>query len=274
MSGIKFDVRSAGVAVVSVIGAWLLVHATEFGNDPTSQFWYGVIGIALFIGSVVFLMQGYEKVGVAGADMIEEPRVAEFLFSSVKSAPMWLGIRLYLGYEWWNAGHHKWTGPAGWLKSGDVTQADGTVKAVLAGDSLKGYWMRAVGNPDADPPVAGLAKWDVYHSLLKHMLDNEWYKWFNWVVVIGEMAIGVGLILGALTAIAGFFGVALNMSFLLAGTTSSNPILLIVTMFLILAWRVAGWIGVDYILLPRLGVPWNPGPKAMHHPGGGSEHSS
>jgi thiosulfate dehydrogenase [quinone] large subunit len=92
--------------------------------------------------------------------------------------------------------------------------------------------------------------------------------------VIGEMAIGVGLILGALTGIAAFFGATLNMTFLLAGTVSSNPILLLITMILILAWRVAGWIGVDYILLPRLGVPWNPGTKAMHHPGGGSAQTS
>ena len=266
MNAIKFDQRTAGVAVAGFAGAWLLVKATDFDGNSSTQLWAGLAGIALFVAAAFVLMQGYRKVGVAGEDMIAEPRVAEFLFASVKSAPMWLGIRLYLGYEWWNAGHHKW-GAAGWTSSGEVANADGTMRAVAAGDSLKGFWSRAVLGPDGSAEgVDFLAKWDVYRGLLSWMMDNEMYRWFNWVIVIGEMAIGVGLILGALTGIAAFFGATLNMTFLLAGTVSSNPILLIITMFIILAWRVAGWIGIDRILLPKLGVPWNPGRKAMHHP--------
>jgi thiosulfate dehydrogenase [quinone] large subunit len=59
------------------------------------------------------------------------------------------------------------------------------------------------------------------------------------------------------------------MSFLLAGSASVNPILFTFAVGLILAWKVAGYYGVDRYLLPRLGVPWharvgvsraNPGP--------------
>jgi len=46
------------------------------------------------------------------------------------------------------------------------------------------------------------------------------------------------------------------MSFLLAGTVSTNPVLFLAAVFLILASKNAGYIGVDRFLLPALGTPW------------------
>jgi thiosulfate dehydrogenase [quinone] large subunit len=66
------------------------------------------------------------------------------------------------------------------------------------------------------------------------------------------------------TGIAAFLGAFLNMNFLLAGAVSVNPIMLLIQLFLILAWRVAGWIGLDRMLLPLLGVPWSPGDFFTH----------
>ena len=55
----------------------------------------------------------------------------------------------------------------------------------------------------------------------------------------------------------------MNMSFLLAGSTSVNPIMFAFTIGLILAWKVAGYYGLDRYLLPRLGVPWGaPRPRS------------
>jgi thiosulfate dehydrogenase [quinone] large subunit len=51
----------------------------------------------------------------------------------------------------------------------------------------------------------------------------------------------------------------MNMSFLLAGSASTNPVLFTMGIGLILAWRVAGYYGVDRYLLPNLGAPWRPG---------------
>jgi thiosulfate dehydrogenase [quinone] large subunit len=51
----------------------------------------------------------------------------------------------------------------------------------------------------------------------------------------------------------------MNLNYLLAGTVSTNPILLILQLFLILAWRVAGWYGLDRWALPSLGTPWQKG---------------
>jgi hypothetical protein len=70
--------------------------------------------------------------------------------------------------------------------------------------------------------------------------------------------VGVALVLGILTGIAAFFGVLMNANYLLAGTVSSNPVLIILGALIILAWRNAGWIGLDRFLLPALGTPWRP----------------
>ena len=34
---------------------------------------------------------------------------------------------------------------------------------------------------------------------------------------------------------------------------------IIISLVLIMAWRVAGWYGLDRIVLPKLGTPWQPG---------------
>ena len=51
-------------------------------------------------------------------------------------------------------------------------------------------------------------------------------------------------------------GLLMNMAFLLTGTTSTNPVLAILGVLLILAWKNADYIGLDYFLLPLLGTPW------------------
>jgi thiosulfate dehydrogenase [quinone] large subunit len=51
----------------------------------------------------------------------------------------------------------------------------------------------------------------------------------------------------------------MNMSFLLAGSGSTNPVMFTLAIGLILAWKVAGYYGLDRFLLPALGVPWHPG---------------
>jgi thiosulfate dehydrogenase [quinone] large subunit len=79
------------------------------------------------------------------------------------------------------------------------------------------------------------------------------------MVTFGEILVGIALILGLLTGIAAFFGGFMNASYLLAGTVSTNPFLFILATWLVLAWRVAGWWGLDRWALPLLGVPGAPG---------------
>ena len=57
----------------------------------------------------------------------------------------------------------------------------------------------------------------------------------------------------------------MNMSFLMAGTVSTNPVLFFAGILLILAWKNAGYLGIDRYLLPMLGTPWKqPSSKRRH----------
>jgi thiosulfate dehydrogenase [quinone] large subunit len=43
---------------------------------------------------------------------------------------------------------------------------------------------------------------------------------------------------------------------MMAGSASSNPMLFVVALGIILAWKISGYIGLDYFLLRKLGTPW------------------
>jgi thiosulfate dehydrogenase [quinone] large subunit len=66
----------------------------------------------------------------------------------------------------------------------------------------------------------------------------------------------LGLILGAFTGFAAFFGGMMNWNFIMAGSASTNGLLFAIATWLVLAWRNAGWIGLDRWLLPLVGTPW------------------
>lgn len=172
---------------------------------------------------------------------VSTPRIAQWLFADPRSAWLWLAVRLYVGWEWFNAGREKI-----WPESGSSWYTNG--------DALKGFWVNAVRVPEkGNPPI--VFGW--YRSFLQYMLDHDWYTWFAKVVATSEFIIGICLILGAFVGIAAFFGTLMNFNFMLAGTASTNPVLFGIAVFLVLAWRVAGQIGVDRFLLPVLRTPWN-----------------
>jgi uncharacterized membrane protein YphA (DoxX/SURF4 family) len=49
---------------------------------------------------------------------IEEPPIARMLFSDTRFGWLWLPLRLYLGYMWFEAGWHKFVDPK-WMGSGE-----------------------------------------------------------------------------------------------------------------------------------------------------------
>ncbi len=91
---------------------------------------------------------------------------------------------------------------------------------------------------------------------MQSLLDAQAYTWFAKVVVYGEVLVGIALILGAFTGVAAFFGAMMNWNFMMAGSASTNPVLFIIAVALIMAWKVAGHIGADFFLLRWIGTPW------------------
>jgi thiosulfate dehydrogenase [quinone] large subunit len=136
------------------------------------------------------------------------------------------------------------------------------------GTALRAYWERAAAIPETGrPPIA----FEWYRDFINTLLAGGHESWFSWVVMLGEVAVGLGLLFGALTGVAAFFGALMNMSFLLAGSASTNPVMFTLAIGLILAWRVAGWYGLDRYLLPRLGTPWRPGTLVSRPPRAGAQ---
>jgi len=201
----------------------------------------------------------------------DEPPIARRLFASTTFAWLWLILRLYLGWEWfvsgwgktfggnitwkfwdWGEDQYSLTGTAncGWIRSCVVNG-----QSVPRGSAVQNYAASAVQDSKGPHPDV-VYSW--YVSFLEWIRDHA-YKVFGPLVAIGELVIGVLLILGLLTGIAAFLGAVLNFSYIFAGTVGVNPLFILISLVLMFAWRVAGWYGLDRFVLPKLGTPWQPG---------------
>lgn len=169
--------------------------------------------------------------------IVQDPPWVQTLLNDHRFSVVWLILRVWLGYQWIDAALHKIDNPA-WVQTGEA---------------LKGFWSGIVVIPEAGRPAISF---DWYRNFIQMMLDAEVYTWFAKLVVYGELLIGIALILGIFTGIFAFLGAFTNWNFMMAGTASSNPMLFLVALGLILAWKIAGYFGVDYFLLPALGTPW------------------
>lgn len=227
-----------GLGVIAAALILLLVNPWYELPKEASPF----VTVAFWISSIALVVVLYRlaRSEPHSADVeIEGPGFVRFLFNNSRAGLVWLPIRLFLGFAWIEAGWHKLTG-GGWV--------DG-------GTALAGFWKAAIAQPEGGrPPIT----YDWYRDFINVLLQGHHETWFAWVVVFGELAIGVGLILGILTGVAAFFGAFMNMSFLLAGSASTNPVMFTLAIGVMLAWRVAGYYGVDRWLLPMLGTPWAP----------------
>lgn len=230
-----------GIAAVAAISlAWLVIPQIQPEPGSTLRLILTLVFWASFIALLVALFR-YRDVPGSRDIEVEGPGFARFLFNNSAAGLFWLPIRVFVGVAWLDAGLHKFNDPA-WTQGGSA---------------LRAYWDRAVAIPEAPARPAITFEW--YRDFLNILRDANAETWFAWLVTLGELAVGLGLILGALTGIAAFFGAFMNMSFLLAGSASTNPVMFILAIGLMLAWKVAGYYGLDRWLLPKLGTPWRPG---------------
>jgi thiosulfate dehydrogenase [quinone] large subunit len=178
---------------------------------------------------------------------LQDPPLFQWLMNDPRAGWIWVLPRIWLGYQWFSASLHKISNPA-W---------------VTTGDALKGFWTNAVTVSAAGKsPI--VFEW--YRGFLQYLLDVQAYTWFAKLVAYGELLIGLGLMLGAFTGIAAFFGGLMNWNFMMAGSASTNPLLFVIAVALILAWKVSGYIGADYVLLRWLGTPWRTVPVHTNDP--------
>ncbi|MEK7582803.1 MAG: DoxX family membrane protein [Patescibacteria group bacterium] len=159
--------------------------------------------------------------------------IKQFLFADRRMAWLWLIVRLYVGWVWLMAG---------WEKIGNPAWTGDQAGIALAG-FVKGALAKTVGE---HPDVSG---W--YASFLQNFVASHTAFW-SYLVAYGEVLVGIALILGLFTTLAAFFGGFMNLNYLLAGTVSINPQLLVLALLLLVAHKIAGWWGLDRFVLPKL----------------------
>jgi thiosulfate dehydrogenase [quinone] large subunit len=235
--------RWANIAVAVVAGAWTLFHLYWDLTKHTSDDYWGqallvLVVVALILAFVRYAQERNALIASAPNDEYPEPAIARFFLATGGAAALWFVVRMNVGAQWFLAGWEKVQDPT-WGTSG--TALTGFVNGALA---------KASG---AHPAAQG---W--YASFLQNVVLPHAGVW-SFLITWGEVAVGLGLLLGALSGVAAAFGVLMNLNYLLAGTVSVNPVLGVMGLFLVLGWRVAGLIGLDRRLLPLLGLPWKPG---------------
>lgn len=231
------------IAISVVAGVWTLFHIIwDLQNQAADDYW-GQALLVLFVLALILAFARYfqERSALTAStsqDEFPEPAIAKFFLGSSGAAALWFVVRMNVGAQWFLAGWEKMQSPA-WGTSGTA------IKGFVAGALAK--------STGPNPAVQG---W--YANFLRDfVLPNAGL--FSFLVTWGELAVGLGILVGALTGIAAGFGVLMNLNYLLAGTVSVNPILGTLGLFLVFAWRVAGYYGLDNYLLPALGLPWKPG---------------
>jgi thiosulfate dehydrogenase [quinone] large subunit len=175
-------------------------------------------------------------------------RAADWLYRSKAASVIWLIARLWLGYGWLNAGYQKlWGSEKAFFWNG-------------GGAGVKGFATAGVTGSTAGKGAGASYGW--FAAILHNfVIPNA--SWIAKVVTLSELIIGALLILGLFTGLAALVGLALNVIYMFSGTAGVNPAYAIVAVFLILAWRNAGYLGLDGLVRSMTRNRFRPGPRTV-----------
>jgi thiosulfate dehydrogenase [quinone] large subunit len=164
-------------------------------------------------------------------------RIPQWFFRSRTASWLWLIVRVYLGYEWLNAGYQKiW----------------GSEKAFFwfgGGAAVKGFAGGGIAGSSAGTGGASYGWWAAF--LHNFVIPNA--SWIARFIAVSEIVIGVALILGLFTGAVALAGLLLNLIYMFTGSAGVNPAFAVLSVLLMLAWRNAGSIGLDRYVLQG---PW------------------
>lgn len=155
------------------------------------------------------------------------------VFHDRKYSVVWLILRLWLGYEWLNAGFHKvgapeWTGGK-------------------AGEALSAFLRTALASATNGYPI--VQPW--YASFLERVvIPNS--QFFSHLIAWGEVFVGLSLVIGVLTVLGAFVGAVMNLGFMLAGSATPDTYMYTAAVLIIVAGANATFLGLDHYLLPWL----------------------
>ncbi|HEY5004100.1 MAG TPA: DoxX family protein [Ktedonobacteraceae bacterium] len=193
-------------------------------------------------------MQIFQRIRSQAISQVPVLPTTKLLFFDTRFAWLWLIVRLYVGYQWLSSGVAKVAGYS--LSPGSFgrhVQGGSWLVGGHGEKALQGFFTHSLSLAGGPNPV--IQNW--YAAFLQH-IALPGVGVFSYLIPFGELFVGLGLILGLFTGVAAIFGALMNMNYLLAGSISINPILFLLEIFLILAWRICGFYGVDRFLLTRL----------------------
>ena len=147
-----------------------------------------------------------------------------FPFTHRLASPLWLLVRLYLAYVWFTMGYSKLS--AGFLTADPI------------GDML-----RLAGDGIMPVPL------EAYRPLAALLVDLGVTPLLSHTMPFLEMAVALAFIGGVLITPAALGATFLNINFLLSGVAIAylDIRVIVLQLLLVLAWRVAGYIGVQHL---------------------------
>src|ERR1700733_4580795 len=151
------------------------------------------------------------------------PGFVGWLRESKIASVAWLAVRVWVGIMWIQAGVAKVWG----AENPAFLHNNGAGVAGFAGHGAAAYsWWGSV-----------------MHSFV---VPNA--SWIAVIVAFGELAIGLGLVVGLLTRTAAIASLLLLFPFVMAGTASVCAFYALCAIIVLATWRTSTWIGVDGLI--------------------------
>src|SRR5580704_11779384 len=151
------------------------------------------------------------------------PGVFTWLRQSKIASIAWLAVRVWIGIMWFQAGWSKVFG----AENPSFLHHNGSGVAGFAGGTGAAYsWWASI-----------------MHSFV---VPNA--SWIAVLVAFGELAIGLGLIVGFLTRTAAVASLLLLFTYVMSGTAGVTGFYALCAIIVLATWRTSTWIGLDGLI--------------------------
>lgn len=151
------------------------------------------------------------------------PGFVAWLRESKYATVAWLAVRVWVGIMWMEAGWSKVFG----AENAAFLHNNGAGVAGFAGHGAPAYsWWGSI-----------------MHSFV---VPNA--SWIAVLVAFGELAIGIGLVVGFLTRTAAIASLVLLFTYVMSGTASVTAFYAMCAIIVLATWRTSTWISVDGVI--------------------------
>lgn len=180
---------------------------------------------------------------------------------STQGQRLWLfPLRLYVGALWFTEGYRKIIGPLNFTTARTLTDyfKIGPDSWLLEGNLMIPFnWLKqsdAVSGATMvgpkGPLLEDLPRW--YEALMRTIMPTATTAmFFQTLLVVAEVAVGIGLMLGLLTWLSALVSVALTANFILSGLGGWEMIWILPSSIALMA-GAGQFLGLDQFLIPRL----------------------